>query len=182
MRARDRDVPARLHSLDSTAVGPRSYRYVGPAHVRAAAASAPPGTAIDAVADLERWLDAHREGAVTPATYVITPDGVLRLAPRRSEHVACAGGSDVLGAGEMFFRGTRLVEVTNLSTGYCPDPASWDAVCAALDRAGVAHPGRLTSEVVFRRCPACGERNLVKELDFTCAICGADLPAAWNFE
>ncbi|MEU6730442.1 hypothetical protein ABZ917_42625 [Nonomuraea wenchangensis] len=30
-------------------------------------------------------------------------DGVLLLAPRRSEHVACAGGRPVLSAGEISF-------------------------------------------------------------------------------
>jgi uncharacterized Zn finger protein (UPF0148 family) len=34
---------------------------------------------------------------------------------------------------------------------------------------------------VFRRCGACGERNLVKDGDFACAICGAELPRTWNF-
>jgi hypothetical protein len=169
-------------------VASRSYRYVGPEHVRAAAASSPPGIEIRSRADLEGWLDAHaadRDGAVIPATFVVSLEGALRLASRRSEHVACAGGSPVLGAGEMFFRRRptpRVIEVSNLSTGYCPEPASWVAVCAALDRAGVEHPGRFTSELVFRRCPACGERNLVKELVFVCAICSADLPAEWNFD
>jgi hypothetical protein len=33
----------------------------------------------------------------------------------------------------------------------------------------------------FRRCDACGQRNIVKDDDFTCAICGGELPATWNF-
>jgi hypothetical protein len=36
-------------------------------------------------------------------------------------------------------------------------------------------------EFTFRRCPQCDERNLVREDDFACAICEAELPAAWNF-
>jgi hypothetical protein len=169
----------------------RSYRYVGPEHVRAAAADSAPAAAIDALADLASWLREHRdarEGDAVPATFVITPDERLRIAPRRSEHVACAGGQAVLSAGEIFFAlatagaPARAIAVSNLSTGYCPEPASWPAVAAAFDRAGVAHPGRFTSAFVFRRCPACGERNLVKDDFFACAICGADLPAAWNFD
>jgi hypothetical protein len=57
----------------------------------------------------------------------------------------------------------------------------WSAVAAALDRIGVPHPGRFTDEFTFRRCPRCDERNLVREDDFTCAICEAELPATWNF-
>ncbi|HKI30800.1 MAG TPA: hypothetical protein VKA46_02830 [Gemmataceae bacterium] len=108
------------------------------------------------------------------------------MADRRSEHVACAGGKLVLSAGEMFFRlsasGVQVVEVTNQSTGYCPEPESWPAVASALDRIGMMHPGRFTQEVVFRRCPACGERTVVKDGWFVCGLCGADLPADWNFE
>ena len=43
----------------------------------------------------------------------------------------------VLGAGEMTFvqagADWRVAEVTNQSTGFCPDPDSWPAVAAALD-------------------------------------------------
>lgn len=166
----------------------RSYRYVGPEHVRAGAAGAAGGAAIDDEGELARWLAGHagevEQGAV-PATFVVSLDGVLRLASRRSEHVACAGGQPVLAAGEMFFEHrppVRVVAASNLSTGYCPEPASWDAVAAALDRAGVGHPGRFTSEFAFRRCDECGERNLIKDDHFVCAICGADLPADWNFD
>lgn len=34
---------------------------------------------------------------------------------------------------------------------------------------------------VFRRCPACGQRNIVRDNDFTCALCDHALPAQWNF-
>ena len=30
-------------------------------------------------------------------------------------------------------------------------------------------------------CPRCGERNVVKDGWFVCGVCGADLPAGWNF-
>jgi hypothetical protein len=91
----------------------------------------------------------------------------------------------VLSAGEITFErdGGRwfVSEVSNQSTGYCPDPDSWPVVADALDRAAVPHPGEFTAPVVFRRCPGCGERNLVKDDDFTCAVCGSELPQAWNF-
>jgi hypothetical protein len=107
-------------------------------------------------------------------------------ASRRSEHVACAGGAPVLSAGEITFlydQGRWMVsKVSNQSTGYCPDPASWPAVSDALDRAGLQHPGHFTDPIVFRRCPRCQERNLVKDDYFVCAICGAELPPTWNLD
>ncbi len=119
------------------------------------------------------------------ATFVIDAKGTLLLADRRSEHVACAGGGPVQSAGEMFFLvaggHVEVVEVSNQSTGFCPEPESWPAVAVALDRAGIAHPGRFTTEVVFRRCESCGERNVVRSGWFACGACGADLPKGWNF-
>jgi hypothetical protein len=134
---------------------------------------------------LGEWL-ARGYAAGAPFTYVVDLDSVLWLAPRESEHVACAGGRDVLAAGEMAFArdGSEWVvaEVSNQSTGYCPDLDSWSAVAFALDRVGLTHPDGFTHSVVFRRCRSCGERNVVHDDDFTCAICGASLPAEWNFE
>lgn len=158
----------------------RTYRFVGPEAIRLRAA--PPGAVIASPADLLPWVE---DGEVVAVTFVIDPAGGLRLANRRSEHVACAGGGDVLSAGELFLRrdgdAVEVVEASNQSTGYCPEPESWPAVAAALDRLGVAHPGRFTTAVTFRRCEACGQRNLVKDGWFVCAVCGADLAAAWNF-
>ena len=161
------------------------YPYVGEETTRQAAARQPGGIVVESRADLARWLAANREGLAEGATFVVDRAGRLRLAPRRSEHVACAGGGPVLAAGEMFFRPgagavTVVAEVSNLSTGYCPPPESWPAVAAVLDRLGVAYPGRFTTEVVFRRCEKCGERNVVKDGWLVCAVCGASLPALWN--
>jgi hypothetical protein len=72
--------------------------------------------------------------------------------------------------------GWRVAEVINQSTGYCPDPDSWPAVGRALDRLGLPHPGNFTDKVIFRRCPTCGERNIVRDNDFTCALCCSPLP------
>jgi hypothetical protein len=153
----------------------RRYRYVGPKEL--AEELGLPGTVIASAADLAAWVRANGD----IATFVIGLDGALRVADRRSEHVSCAGAREVLAAGEMFFAGARVDRVSNQSSGFCPEPASWPAVAAALDRAGIAHPGRYTDAFEFRRCDACGERNIVKDDDFTCAICGGELPAAWNF-
>lgn len=163
-------------------MGSRSYSYVGPDEIKAQVA--PVGTAISSRAELRAWVALHagdREYGVVPATFTVTLDGVLRIAPRRSEHVACAGGGPVLAAGELFFDGDRLEGASNQSTGFCPEPTCWEAVAIALDRAGIPHPGRFTIEIVFRRCGACGERNLVKDDWFACAVCDAELPREWNF-
>jgi hypothetical protein len=163
----------------------RRYRYVGPAELRDQAIAVDTVLA-DTPTALASWLGGReRSELVEPLTFVVALDGVLRLAPRRSEHVALAAARDVLAAGEMTLVPAgatwQVAEVTNQSTGYCPDPDSWPAVGRALDGLGVEHPGDFTDKVVFRRCPACGERNIVREDDFVCALCDGALPAEWNF-
>jgi hypothetical protein len=121
----------------------RAYRYVGPPEVRVATASMGVGRAIRTRDDLGAWLSGSGStGTLEPFTFVIDVTGTLRLAPRRSEHVACAGGEPVLSAGEMTFGqgpdGWEVIAVTNQSTGYCPEPGSWPAVARALGRAGIA--------------------------------------------
>lgn len=163
----------------------RSYGYVGPAGLRAAVRPGGAGRRIHSAADFDTWAAERPAAELTePFTFVVDTDGILRLAPRRSEHVACAGGEPVLGAGEIAFvleTGRWAVsEVSNHSTGYCPDAVSWPAVARALDRIGLKHPGRFTHEVVFRRCPGCREHSIVREDDFVCVFCGGDLPEEWN--
>ncbi len=164
------------------------YPYVGPEDIRSRSTDGSGGRVLEAPGDLQTWLTSHRRsasGGLIAATFVIDAEGRLRLADRRSEHVACAGGGPVQSAGEMFFSeweyAAVIEEVTNLSTGYCPEPESWPVVGDALDRLGVVHPGRFTTEVIFRRCPNCSERNLVKDGWFACQVCGGELPRAWNF-
>ncbi|MBC6457601.1 hypothetical protein [Actinomadura sp. HBU206391] len=169
--------------------GPRRrYRYVGPAELSDEVRPGGEAVVIGCQADLDRWLKGR--GGVQdldePFTFVVGLDGLLRLAPRRSEHVACAGGRDVLAAGEVRFAGTAgewsVAQVSNQSTGYCPDPDCWPAVAGALERAGLPHPGDFTDKLLFRRCPGCGERNVVKDRYFFCDLCGAMLPEHWNFD
>jgi hypothetical protein len=139
------------------------------------------------IGDFNEWASARTAEELTePFTFVVDIAGVLRLAPRRSEHVVCAGGGEVLSAGEMSFHeeSGRLVvdEVSNQSTGYCPDSGSWPVVSAALDRAGIAHPAGFTQDVVFRRCPSCQQVNVVREQDFVCVFCDELLPREWNVD
>ncbi|MEU8121672.1 hypothetical protein AB0C21_23455 [Spirillospora sp. NPDC049024] len=166
---------------------PRRYSYVGPPEFLATARPGTEGRRIASPDDLATWLAACDEDESTePFTFVVDLDGFLRLSPRRGEHVVCAGGMPVLSAGEISFarHGGRwsVAGVSNQSTGYCPDPDSWPAVGGALDRAGLDHPGRFTDPMVFRRCPECRERNLVKEAHFFCALCDAELPRTWNMD
>jgi DNA-directed RNA polymerase subunit RPC12/RpoP len=116
------------------------------------------------------------------ATYVVDLAGRLLVAPRRTEHVACASGEPVLAAGEIRFAADgEVVEVSNNSTGYCPAEDCWASVRAALENAEIRHPAEFTFAARFRRCPRCGERNLVKDDWYSCALCEAELPSVWNF-
>jgi hypothetical protein len=168
----------------------RTYQYVGPEGIRRRNVNAPAGSAVVSATDLTEWVRQTNQepdhAGVIAATFVVDELGILRVADRRSEHIACSGGRPVLSAGELFVRqsgaGWEVVEVSNLSTGFCPEPESWPVVAETLDSAGIAHPGGFTVTVIFRRCPACGERNVVRDGWFVCGTCGAELPAAWNFE
>ena len=97
---------------------------------------------------LARWLaDRPADELGEPFTFVVSLDGGLRLAPRRSEHVDCAAGQPVLAAGEVLFarEGARwsVSEISNQSTGYCPDPDSWPMVASALDGSAWRTPATL---------------------------------------
>jgi hypothetical protein len=164
------------------------YRYVGPPDILQRSKHSPGGARITSTADLAAWIvtTGQRPDAtgLLPVTFVVDADGDLRLADRHSEHVACARGQPVRSAGEMFFEprasGWNLAAVSNQSTGYCPEPESWSQVAAALDPLPLSHPGRFTYAYVFRRCPICGQLNIVKDEVFECVICNADLPLTWN--
>jgi hypothetical protein len=160
------------------------YRYIGPSSVRERAASDPPGHVVARREELDAWLGEHSEALREAATFVVDAAGALRLAPRRSEHVACAGGGPVQAAGELRFErraGVLVVaEASNQSTGYAPEPSSWAALAAALDAIGIAHPDGYTSAFEFRRCERCGQLNVVKDGWLRCDACDADLPEHWN--
>ncbi|MYV63803.1 hypothetical protein GTW37_36275 [Streptomyces sp. SID4931] len=165
----------------------RSYRYVGPPDLKTAVRPGAGGHRIGSAADFGDWA-AERTAAelAEPFTFVVGMDGVLRLAPRRSEHVACADGQSLLSAGEISFsrEADRWVadDVSNQSTGYCPDIVSWPAVAHALDAIQLERPSHFTHQVVFRRCPGCQECTIVREDDFVCVFCGSDLPKEWNVD
>jgi|ERR1051325_671820 hypothetical protein len=166
---------------------PNTYRYVGPPEILARSRSAPKGMPIGCADDLRAWIKATGQRPVSQivATFVIDLNGSLLIADRHSEHVACAGGEQILSAGEMTFLingdGLEVVEVSNQSTGYCPEPESWPhQVAHALDRIPLRHPGKFTQEIVFRRCTSCDQINIVKDDWLVCLFCGNDLPTQWN--
>jgi hypothetical protein len=164
------------------------YPFVGPRRIADRASPATAGVPVESPRDVLRWIEAtgqgHDDEGGVVATFVIDEAGRLRIADRRSEHVACAGGGPVLSAGEIDFvvegDSVRVAWVSNQSTGYCPEPESWPSVAAALARARLPAPDGFDPAYLFRRCPQCGATNLVKDRVFVCAICDADLPAAWN--
>jgi hypothetical protein len=145
---------------------------------------------VDSPEDVRRWLGQTDQKPNTAkdvtATFVIDETGRLRIADRRSEHVACAGGKPVLSAGEMTFtvtpRDLWVSWVTNQSTGYCPEPDSWPCVKAALTQASIESPDSFDQEFVFRRCPNCDSINLIKERVFECSVCETPLPQEWNLD
>ena len=165
----------------------RPYRYVGPKSIADRIGPEPAGAAIrspeDVRASARKTAQELSDGCVI-VTFVVDASGVLLIADRRSEHVACAGGQSVQSAGEMTFvigRAVEVAEVSNQSTGYCPKPESWPAVAAALEAAGLNAPDGFSPACVFRRC-ACGNLTLVKGSVFNCGVCGAKLPADYNVQ
>jgi hypothetical protein len=166
----------------------QSYRYVGSKCIAQEVPGQSEGSPIRSVADVECWIqETHQQPdpwGLIVATFVIMEDGILRLADRHSEHVACAGGRAVRSAGEMGFafgsNGWEVHEVSNQSTGYCPEPTSWPAVAEALETIHLPHPARFTQAYLFRRCPACHQLNLIKDEVFACAVCDNELPTEWN--
>lgn len=161
------------------------FHYVGPEQIRLAAAGSSAGRVITDQDELQSWLrDEANDLAAEDGwcTYVVDLEGCLRLAPRRSEHVACAGGDAVLAAGEISFSAEgRVEDVSNVSTGYCPREDCWPAMHHALERARIESPQQFTFLAIFRLCPNCQQRNLVKDDWFYCDLCESELPATWNF-
>jgi hypothetical protein len=168
----------------------RLYSFVGPRRIADRVGPSPPGTPVESPDDVIRWAratgqKAEADGTIT-VTFVVDDGGRLRIADRRSEHVACAGGRPVRSAGEMtFVAGNGSVEVlsvSNQSTGYCPEPGSWPEVESALRRARLTLPEGFSPACVFRRCVRCEGINLVKGGVFECAVCEAALPEAYNVQ
>ena len=183
-----RDCPSMSTPLRFAAMPPRAYRYIGPPEIMQRSKRGSDSAYITNMADAFRWAAAFLPAGCTrgsvPATFIIDTDAHLWIADRHSEHVACADGKDVLAAGEMFFEivggNIHVAEITNQSTGYCPEPNCWEIVAQVLDQVGLLRPTGFTAVFLFRRCNACGATNLIKDDWFECDVCGAPLSHEWN--
>lgn len=83
---------------------------------------------------------------------------------------AARGAQQVLAVGEVLVArdgaGWAVREISNQSAGYGPDLDSRPTVAIALDSLGLARtPGDFTDKIVFRRCPECGQLNIVRDGD-----------------
>lgn len=160
----------------------RRYAYVGPVDIKARSSRGAGCKHVACAGDVKPLLKGESQ---TTFTFVIDTIERLWVADRRSEHVACADGQDVLAAGEITLErlpnGVVVSDITNQSTGYCPEPACWRVVAQVLDRIGLLHPPHFTHSFEFRRCEKCQSTNLVKDSVFECAVCGAALSRDWNY-
>lgn len=163
------------------------YKYVGPPEIAASVANSPAGAPIRTPDDLRSWLSANREdldrAGNIMATFIVDQVGLLRVAPRRTEHVACASGGPVKSAGQISFTvDGRIDYISNQSTGFCPEPESWPAVASALQGVVTSLPPKFSAEFVFRRCASCDQILIIKDSWFVCDVCDAEVPPAWNFD
>jgi hypothetical protein len=114
------------------------YRYVGAEDTRRRAAHSPPGVKVGSVHDLANWIEQTNQQGLIVVTFIVNEQGSLHVGDRGSEHISCSEGHPVLAAGEMFFRvsdlGLEVVEVSNQSTGFCPESESWPAVASGVAR------------------------------------------------
>jgi hypothetical protein len=150
------------HTLTVMPAAGRLYPYVGRAELREPGRE-PSCIAIALQAMLAAWLDGRgRDELAEPFTFTASANGDLLLAPRRSEHVHCAGGRSSWPSAKSLSAKTGrrggpspspIIPPATHSTGDCPAPESRPAAAAALDRAGIARPPGYYPVVVFRRCP-----------------------------
>lgn len=156
------------------------YSYVGPKNILTSINPQQKGYPITSVEDIQNWIliskqDIIHEDEIT-ATFTIGEEYILRLADRRSEHVACAGGMPVVAAGEITFdmedqKVISISHITNQSTGYCPAAACWKDIDEVLTKLDLDYPTYFTQAFVFRICPSCNTINIIKDSFFVCSMC-----------
>ncbi|OJJ16431.1 hypothetical protein BKI52_34665 [marine bacterium AO1-C] len=165
----------------------RQYAYVGPASILGNVDLTQTGTKILSEQDVLQWMK-HAEQELfnhqLTATFIINLQEELVINERHSEHVMCAGGHQVLSAGEITFeiedREVIVAAITNQSTGYCPEPSSWPSVAKAIKKAQLEGPDYFTNAYEFRYCYQCEHINLVKDQVFECVVCENMLDTHWN--
>jgi hypothetical protein len=164
----------------------RLYSYIGPKWIAEQLAAHPLGFLIVTPEDVRTWVWQTNQSLTNNmviATFIVDGLGDLRIADRSSEHFVCAGDQPVQSAGEITFcmgASIEVHEVTNQSTGYCPEPKSWLSVALTLEKIGLNSLTGFTFEFEFRRCVTCQTINLVKEAVFLCDVCGHDLSTSYD--
>jgi HEAT repeat protein len=89
-----------------------------------------------------------------PQTYVVLEDQTLLVGGTINEHVAVAGGNDVLAAGELVLEKEdsglwRVTYVNNRSNGYYPASQSFSQVKAAMGKTDVSLSGKTEFDGVY---------------------------------
>ena len=165
-----------------------SYFYVGSQAIRKKVDPKYEGHKIKNAEAVKKWINETNQELIHEsviATFIINEQSDLVISDRHSEHVMCAGGRNVLSAGEITFSFENgkifISEISNQSTGYCPRPASWEIVAIVLDQTDLEYPQSFTKAFEFRYCENCHATNLIKEEIYECVLCGTDLDAEWNF-
>ncbi|AFM06300.1 hypothetical protein Fleli_3998 [Bernardetia litoralis DSM 6794] len=139
--------------------------------------------------DILNWIEKTAQELINNsiiATFIINENHQLVINDRHSEHVQCAGGKNVISAGEISFLIEKkdkisINEISNQSTGYCPKPESWKYVEKVLSKIEIEYPNYFTLAFDFRLCTNCQTINLIKEQVFECQMCETELDLKWNF-
>ena len=159
------------------------FQYVGPRRLYSLASQTPKGKLLSGFNALREWIRKTNEPEEIWATYVVSLDCNVLIAERQYEHVTCAGRQDVLGAGEVLLSAdAEIMEISNYSTGYCPDVTSIHATQRAFARCCSTQFSGFSYAAEFRKCSDCGARNVVRDSWFFCAVCDSPLNSRWNFE
>jgi len=165
----------------------QSYFFVGSKELEARVEEKYEGKKINQIKDIYQWIKESNqriENENIIATFIVNEQEELVISDRHSEHVMCAGGRNVLSAGEITFNFEKknifVSEITNQSTGYCPKTTSWEIVNITLSKIGIEHPKYFTKAYEFRYCENCQTKNLIKEEIYQCAVCNSDLDFEWN--
>lgn len=158
----------------------RLYLYVGPKSILQSKTSCE-RIQVTKHSDITAWSKEHLHSRI--ATFIIDEHKDLWVADRHCEHVACARGKAVFAAGEMTFSlsAAQVLFVTNQSTGYCPQPESWQVVNEVLAKTDMQYPEYFGKAFHFRRCTKCKQINIIKDNIYECAVCGTQLDTKWNF-
>jgi hypothetical protein len=160
------------------------YHYIGAKEILKQVDITKIGKIISSQSDVKNWIiETNQTCNVNNeiiATFVIDLCENLRINDRRSEHIVCANGENILSAGEITFQIKHnqiisISQITNLSTGYCPSIKSWYFVEKALSKITIEFPPFFTTKFIFRICENCGDINLIKDSFFVCINCEKEL-------